>query len=295
MTDMSGPVVVGYDGSEGATLALEWAAVEAAALHAPLHLVYAYRDDDSYALVARQGRLATREADLVQSAARRLVADGADAVARLGIGVATSTTAYDDDALTALLDIARDASVLVVGSRRLGPIGSVLLGSTSSAIAAHAPCPVVVVRGRAGDPAARAGVVIGVDPHDRNEDVVEFGFQYADRHGAPVRPVLCWHSDPVAETSWGTERPAPQHAENLLGEALADARRRYPAVDVSPAVIRARPVPGLLAESTAERLLVVGARGRHAVAGTLLGSVSQGVLHHATCPVAVIPVGTASP
>jgi nucleotide-binding universal stress UspA family protein len=75
-----------------------------------------------------------------------------------------------------------------------------------------------------------------------------------------------------------------------LSEALAGWRERYPDVDVHGAVIRDHAVAGLVSESTAERLLVVGSRGRHALAGTLLGSVSQGVLHHATCPVAVVPL-----
>ena len=56
-----------------------------------------------------------------------------------------------------------------------------------------------------------------------------------------------------------------------------------------PAVIREHPVAGLVLASAAQYLLVVGSRGRHALAGILLGSVSQGVLHHATCPVAIVP------
>jgi nucleotide-binding universal stress UspA family protein len=60
---------------------------------------------------------------------------------------------------------------------------------------------------------------------------------------------------------------------------------------VHSVVIDDHPGPGLVAEGNGAHLLVVGARGRHALAGTLLGSTSQGVLHHANCPVAIIPVG----
>jgi nucleotide-binding universal stress UspA family protein len=76
---------------------------------------------------------------------------------------------------------------------------------------------------------------------------------------------------------------------------LSDRRDRYPNVQVHPTVLRAHPVHGLVDESTAGRLLVVGSHGRHALAGTLLGSVSQGVLHHATCPVAVVPINADGP
>lgn len=60
-------------------------------------------------------------------------------------------------------------------------------------------------------------------------------------------------------------------------------------VAVHPEVLREHAVAGLVAASTTQKLLVVGSRSRHARVGTSLGSVSQGVLHHATCPVAVVP------
>jgi nucleotide-binding universal stress UspA family protein len=101
--------------------------------------------------------------------------------------------------------------------------------------------------------------------------------------------VLCWPPDLLAEMSWRTEPPAPARAEVWLSEALAGWREKYPDVAVHSGVVSEHPAAGLVKESAAQYLLVVGSRGRHALTGTLLGSVSQGVLHHATCPVAVIP------
>jgi nucleotide-binding universal stress UspA family protein len=90
--------------------------------------------------------------------------------------------------------------------------------------------------------------------------------------------------------SWRLEQPAPSRVEAWLSEALAGWREKYPDVPVRrPEVIREHPTAGLVMASAAQYLLVVGNRGRHALAGTLLGSVSQGVLHRANCPVAVIP------
>jgi nucleotide-binding universal stress UspA family protein len=74
-----------------------------------------------------------------------------------------------------------------------------------------------------------------------------------------------------------------------LSEALAGWQEKYPDVDVHPAVVRDHPASGLLAAAAAQHLLVVGTRGEHALLGTVLGSVTQAVLHHASCPVAVIP------
>lgn len=293
--DTTGPIIVGYDGSEGSKLALDWAAGEAAARGTPLRIVYAYRGSDLDTFVARQGRLPLREIALMRSAARRLVVGGAAAVARLGVGVDTSTATDDGDPVEYLLGAAKTASLLVLGSRRRGPVGSVLLGSTSAAVAARAACPVVVVRGPAGDSAEDAPVVVGVDPDDYSDAVLDFAFDYAARQGAPLLVVLCWRVDHLATTTWGPERPAPVEVSAALSRALAGHRERYPGVAVHSTVVRAHPTYGLVAESTAARILVVGARGRHAIAGTLLGSVSQGVLHHATCPVAVVPINGRRP
>jgi nucleotide-binding universal stress UspA family protein len=89
--------------------------------------------------------------------------------------------------------------------------------------------------------------------------------------------------------SWRAGPAAPARADAWLSEALAGWREKYPDVVVHAEVIRAHPVAGLVSASTAQYLLVVGKHGHHAMTGTLLGSVSQGVLHHATCPVAVVP------
>lgn len=284
------PVIVGYDGTDGAKLALEWATAEAAARKVPLRVVYAYRGKYTYGSMARYGNVPMPELQVLRSAGQRLVEEGADLVTKSGADVQVSAVAYDGDAIPTLLADAHHGSLMVLGSRRLGPTGSVLLGSVSGAVAARAACPVVVVRGPAGDPAEHAHVVVGVDPGKDADEVLDFAFEYARTHHAPLRAVLCWYVDPLTEIAWSPRIPVPPEADLLLSEALAGYRERYPDVEVHPAAIRSHAVQGLVAEAAAERLLVVGAHGRHAVAGTLLGSVSQGVLHHATCPVAVVPL-----
>jgi nucleotide-binding universal stress UspA family protein len=59
-------------------------------------------------------------------------------------------------------------------------------------------------------------------------------------------------------------------------------------VDVTELVVEKAPVPALLDEASAEDLLVVGSRGRGGFSGLLLGSVSQQVAQHATCPVVIV-------
>jgi hypothetical protein len=75
-----------------------------------------------------------------------------------------------------------------------------------------------------------------------------------------------------------------------LSTSMAGWQEKYPDVAATSVVLDAHPVGGRVEASLSEYLLVAAQLGRGAHAGTLLGSVSQGVLHHATCPVAVVPV-----
>jgi nucleotide-binding universal stress UspA family protein len=82
----------------------------------------------------------------------------------------------------------------------------------------------------------------------------------------------------------------------VLSEALAGMRERYPEVAVREHLVRGRIRRTLLDLSGSAQLLVVGARGRGGLSGLLLGSVSQASLHHADCPVLVVPApGTREP
>jgi nucleotide-binding universal stress UspA family protein len=195
----------------------------------------------------------------------------------------------DGHAADVLIDRSMSAAAVAVGSRQLKAFGSAMLGSVGAGLAARAHSPVVVVRGPAGLAAERPAVVVGIDGTDAAEQALAYGFDHASRHGVPLRAVMCWRHDPLASMQWRAEPPPPERAEEWLSETVAAWRQRYPNVVASAAVIRDQPVPGLVAQSAAEQLLVVRSRARHALTGTVLGSVAQGVLHHATCPVAVLP------
>jgi nucleotide-binding universal stress UspA family protein len=147
-----------------------------------------------------------------------------------------------------------------------------------------------VVRGPAGLPAKRPSVVVGVDGTDDSDPALEFGFDHASRHGLPLEAVLCWRRDLNASMQRQSEQPVPADVEQRLSSVVSRWRDKYPDVRAHDVVVRDHPVTGLVTASAAQHLLVVGSRRRHALAGTLLGSVSQAVLHEATCPVAVIPV-----
>lgn len=282
------PVVVGVD-VEGSSAAVEWAVLDAKARGTSLTIVSAYSWWDTYRWFPWYGEPPYAERDRLQKAAEDAIEHYVRAAGKIAPDVTVNGVAIDGDTIPVLIAESSRSSSIVLGSRRLGAVGSIVLGSVGSAVAPRAHAPVVVVREPAGDAREHAQVVVGVDGSDSSSAPLKFGFDYASRHRLGLKAILCTAPDILATMQWRGEPPPSERAQAWLSEALAGWQEQYPDVALQSGVRRAHPVEGLVEESTAEALLVVGTRGRYALAGTLLGSVSQGVLHHAVCPVAVIP------
>jgi nucleotide-binding universal stress UspA family protein len=183
------------------------------------------------------------------------------------------------DALAALRYLGTAAGVIALGSRRLPRIGELLLGSLSAALAACAPCPVVVVND--GTPNS-GGVVVGIS--DANGAALRFAADFAQREGLDLHVVYA-HAPVIAD-----ERVFRADAERWVAEALAGLLTDYPDLAIRSTVQLHRTVDTLIEQSHGQRLLVVGRRRGTRYPALRVGSVSQGVLHHAPCPVAVIPI-----
>ena len=142
---MSGRIVVGVDGSQGARAALEWAVAEAHlrgdtvevmhAWHEPPHMI-----PGPYAGPAAAGEEAT---DRMREQAEHLLEHEVRAVDTHGVEIESIATM--GSAANSLLDVAKGADLLVVGTRGRGGFTGLLLGSVSQQVSHHAPCPVVVV------------------------------------------------------------------------------------------------------------------------------------------------------
>jgi nucleotide-binding universal stress UspA family protein len=249
-------VVAGVDGSEAAESAIGWAATEAASLSAPLHLVHASVWPLSRATAAQ---IAGRAVEL----AHKFEPD-----------VAVDSTVMDGFPLPVLAEESRAAALLVVGGRSAGPVLGVLVGATGIGLAAYSRCPVVIVQPRQPQ---RAGnyVVIGYDGSPPSVAAFRFGREYARRHDLTVRVVCVQHHDSVHQ-----DVPADQLSS--LTHLVPDG----PPVEITQVV--GHPAEQLLRLSADAQLVVIGSRGRGGFTDLLLGSVSQTVLHHADCPVAII-------
>jgi nucleotide-binding universal stress UspA family protein len=283
----SGPVLIGVNDEPSSDLALRWALSDARTLGVPVRVVHAFSGISRTEPMYRD--IPDANLGQPQHVAEQLVARTIDQAGEIDSEVVVKGEAIEGSPGRVLALEASSATELVLGSRHLTALRSAVLGSVGVAVAGRTACPVIVVRGPAGLPEQGAAVVVGVDTTDRAQSVLAVGFDHASRHQVPLQPVLCWHPDLLASMKWRPSPPAPEHAEMWLSEALAGWRDRYPDVAVHPEVIREHPVAGLILASSAQYLLVVGTTGHHALPGALLGSVSQGVLHRATCPVAIVP------
>ncbi|MGW7587161.1 universal stress protein [Kitasatospora sp. NPDC054768] len=283
---MTSTVLAGVDGSPQSAAAAHWAAAEAVRRGASLRLVHAWP-------WLTDGVSSFADADDLPEAVRRTLAEAAEDIRGLHPDLAVETDAVLDAPVDGLLAAAAEAELLVLGSRGRGGFTGLLLGSVSMSVAGRSTVPLVVVR-EEGE--ATAGeVVVGVDAHTPETEVLDFAFREAALRGARVRAVHGWELPPVFGYAGGAV-PAAELAQlealeaKLLSLALAGPREQHPEVevveDVQIGAARA------LVEVSAGAALVVVGRGRRPVEfGPRLGRVAHAVLHHAEAPVAVVPHG----
>ena len=291
-------VVVGVDGSDSALQAVRWGAAEAVRREVPLRLVIGFDRPAELGEGYPRDGIAYRELLLEQS--RGHLADAAVVAGQAQPGIEVEQQLVVGSPVTVLEAEARRARLVVIGDRGMSRVQGLLVGSVAVALAAHAPCPVVVVRWTDRDPAGSASlpVVLGVDGSAASEAAIAFAFEAAAAREVPVIAVHTWSGmvfDPSA-VSMGIDWAAVEAAEHeLLARQLAGWVQKYADTAVEQVVTRDRPAHGLLEQAARAQLVVVGTRGRGEFAGLVLGSVGNSVVHRSPCPVAVVRPDTAGP
>ncbi|GLX02352.1 universal stress protein [Microtetraspora sp. NBRC 16547] len=291
---MTGPIVVGTDGSPSSSAAVEWAADDAARKGLPLRVVHAVHH---LPYVGATHTVPGLE-DALTRAGRQFLERAERLVRERRPDMELSVELLDGPPGRVLAAQAAQASELVVGSRGRGGFAGMLLGSVSAHVAGHASAPVVVVR--PDHTPARAEVVVGIDESAECEPALGYAFEQARLLGCPLRAVHGWQLPPEIYGGWFTydHEDVQRMRERLVKGALAAWRATYPDVPAEVDVIHEHPVTALVQASRDAAMLVVGCHGRGALGKAVLGSVSRGVLHHARCPVAVVhppAVGTTTP
>jgi nucleotide-binding universal stress UspA family protein len=295
---------VGVDGSEQSDCAVVWAAREARSRGLPLHLVTAY-SVPVFAASGLDGGYATVDDDVIRESAKAMVGHAAATAAPYSVEL--DARVESGDAAAVLLEMSRTADTLVFGSRGRGGFVGRLLGSVSSALPAHAECPTVTVplscaprlgqepKHPAKDSArpedVRAQVTVGVDGSERARVAVLGAAEYAQRHALALR-VLCAVPPFNGSLAW---MPAAVDHDSLFDElrvqlaaGKAWLQSHFPQLPISTELLDAQPVEAMIQATRESELVVMGTRGRGGFAGMLLGSTTDGVLHHAKGPVMVV-------
>lgn len=302
-------IVVGVDGSEHSHCALVWAAREAERRQRPLHIVTAY-SVPVFAASGLDGGYATVDDSVIREGAEAILKQAIEKIARYNVDVDASVES--GDASGVLLEMSETAELLVFGTRGRGGFVGRLLGSVSSALPAHAKCPTVTVplicgdrlgettddkriiaeREKSGHQPVENVVVVGVDGSEQARVAVLEAAAQAERLSAPLR-VVCAVPQYSGSLAWV---PAPMDREALFADIRVqlDAgvewlKSHFPRLQVDTQLVDGSPVDILVDATRHVELVVVGTRGRGGFAGMLLGSTSDGILHHAKGPVMVVP------
>ncbi|MER7580152.1 universal stress protein [Kitasatospora sp. NPDC097691] len=284
--ELTSTVLAGVDGSPQSTAAVHWAAEEAVRRGAALRLVHAWP-------WLTDGVSSFAEPDDLPDVVRRTLAEAAEDVRGRHPELALQTDAVLDAPVDGLVAAAAEAELLVLGSRGRGGFSGLLLGSVGMAVAGRSGVPVVVVRDAHEGARDTGEVVVGVDAHGAEEEVLDFAFRAAALRGARLRAVHGWELPPLFGYAGGAV-PAGEIEQlealeaKLLALALAGPRERYPDVEVVEDV-RLGEARALVETSAGASLVVVGRRNRPVDFGPRLGRVAHAVLHHAQAPVAVVP------
>ncbi|MFJ7068585.1 universal stress protein [Streptomyces sp. NPDC101115] len=288
---MESPLVVGVDGSDGSLTAVDWAVDEAVRHALPLRIVHASLWERYEGVVPDW----STDRPSGQVLAENIVATAAERARRRAPDLPLTTDVLAEDATTALLREGGEDTILVVGSRGRGEFADLLLGSVGLVVAARAHCPVVVVRGDRHALEARHGrVLLGVGEHDVDSPAVRFAFREAAVRDAELDVVHTWRrpaheavDHPLLSGDGGAA--FAERSSEMLDKALEAAASDHPQVRLRRSTVEGAAHRALTARSAAADLLVVGARRRTGLVGLELGRVAHRALHHASCPVAVVP------
>jgi len=278
MTTHIARIIVGYDGSPDADVAATWAGRMAHLRGEPLVAAIVVDWMES----PRRPNWPETWWGEIEERARQVLATTGDTdvtVERLHGGVVQT-----------LVDSSRDASMLVLGSRGHGRIGEALLGSVSQSAARRARCPVAVIR-KAADHENRR-IVVGVDDSEPSLRALDFACHQAAVTGDTVMIYRAWKPVTMPVDRYGNLPASMSRSlleeEEGLQKSVAEARTRHQEIEIEGEFIAVGASQALVEASHSATMVVVGSRGHNALTETVLGSVSNNVLHHARCPVAVV-------
>ncbi|MEV4346470.1 universal stress protein [Actinoplanes sp. NPDC049596] len=278
-------IIIGYDRSAGSRDAARWGLDEAARTGALVEFFYAYEWPTWMPATSTVPAPAVWPDGETDRAIKGALHEAVVTARKTHPQVRTAISIVHASAALTLIDRSAEASLIVLGCRGHSAVLG-LLGSLSAAVSAHARCPVVLVR---GDAAATAPVVVGVDDSPAAQAALAFAADQALARGVALHLVRAWK--PVTglweSTAMVTREVTPAERQPF-DELVAAWRDKHPGLEIHADAVVEHPASVLQRAGLNAQLLVVGTRGRGAVRGTLLGSVSQHLLRHSPCSIAIV-------
>jgi nucleotide-binding universal stress UspA family protein len=231
-----------------------------------------------------------------RTAAVRMLSHTQGELKRHHPSLAVEIDAVQNEVVPGLVDAARDAALLVLGSRGLGGFTGLLVGSVSLAVTAHAQSPVAVIPSTVPTQPAASGarIVVGVDSGGPAAPVMQLALAQAAERGGRVHAIHGWDIPPNW-SSVGWAMPIVASADLQAAEAqqltasLLDWREKFPDAEIVEEACVGGGSAALVHASQGAVLVVIGRRIREHNVGMRLGPVTHAVLHHAHAPVVVVP------
>lgn len=272
-------ILVGVDGSPNAVVAAAWAAEIGRRLKVPIEAVAAWTEVPPPYVDGVSEHVAEMNAHVTEIMAQSLYAEGINSI---------KVTAVQGPIAEVLLNTAdeSDASMLVVGTRGLGPLSGLLLGSISRRLLFTTHRPLVVVPRRAPpEPQEMTRVVVGVDCSPAAQRVLSWSASLCADMGVPATVVRC--------ASPGCERP-PGLVDHVNGRVRIDTEEalqefRDLGVEYTITIAHCDPRVALVDSATSDQagMIVIGSRGEGQFRG--LGGTASYLARHSPVPLAVIP------
>lgn len=277
MTQESGSIVAGFDGSDEAAAAVRWAARCAHATDSSLHVVHC----SLWPLLTRHlGPVPGVSGSGLEQSARSILEEGVAVATAEVPGLQVRSTLLHGLPAQLLAEISAGEWMLVVGSRGLGGFLGLLVGSVSLELAATATCPVAVIRPELHPD----GPVVAAVDASGSPAALDDACALASAWQAPLKVVHVRHEPAGYQLPEGRDAA---EAREVLASALNRATAKGPLVRVDGEVLADTSVPHAILKAAGEaRMVVVGSQGRGILRETI-GSTAHAVLHHARGPVLI--------
>jgi nucleotide-binding universal stress UspA family protein len=282
-------IIVGIDGSAESDAAVRWAAHDAAIRGLPLTVVHV---ESPAAATWSQAPVLEESAGEQLAEGRSLLAHAStiarDAIADTAQVHITGELLSSATPVPTLVEQSKDAELIVVGSRGRGALSRSILGSVSAGLISHAHCPVALIRH--DDPQlphpAQGPILVGIDG-STSDLATAIAFEEASLRHAELIALHSWNDVDMNAIPGYDWSPTTTKEGHVLDEALAGWRERYPDVSVQNRLVSDRAAHAIVEASESAQLVVVGTHGGGALAGMLLGSVSNAVVQAVHRPVIV--------